>query len=289
MLKQKILIGILFMVIAVTFNGIKDGLAKILVLNYSPIFLIWSQLAVTYLVLLPVIVYQHGPRIIVPLHFWLQILRGVCLALGVGCFYTAVQYIPLADGTAVVFTTPLVVALLSPLLLGEKVNLRHWVTVVVGFVGVLLILRPDLEGSRLGYFIALGSGISLGFFFILTRKLASTTSTWVAAAYTPMAGAILLLPAIPFVWIAPEIKDFWLFFGFYVLSTAGQFFMVTSFRFGPAAVIAPFHFTQIITTTIFGLIVFSEFPESLTWVGIAIVISASIYLGIKEKDSEHKD
>ena len=74
---QKILVGILFMVIAVTFNEIKDGIAKLLVSDHSPIFLIWSQLVVTYLVLLPIVVYQHGPRIILPKHFGLQVLRGV--------------------------------------------------------------------------------------------------------------------------------------------------------------------------------------------------------------------
>ncbi|MBL6958766.1 MAG: DMT family transporter [Rhodospirillales bacterium] len=282
------LVGIVMMCAAVTFNATKDGLAKILVAGYEPLFLLWVQSVVTVLVFLPFIVARHGWSVVIPRPLGLQFLRGVTIIIGVGGFYTSVQYIPLADATAMIFAAPLVVTTLSPLILGETVGFKRWAAVIVGFIGVIIILRPDFSGDRIGYFIALGAGTGLGFFYMLNRNLSQYSAPFVAVAYTSLTAAILLTPVGPFKASPPKADDAAIIILFFVLAIIGQALMVSSFRFAPAATIAPFQYVQLIVATIFGWLVFQAFPDQLTWVGVALVVAAGLFIAYREGRG-HKD
>ncbi len=274
--------GMILMASAVTLNATKDGLAKMMVGELSPLLILWEQFAVTLILLVPLIVPRHGWRALLPSPLGPQILRGLFVTCGVGLFYWSVRYIPLAEATAMVLVGPLVVTALSSFMLGEKVGVRRWTAVVIGFIGVLIILRPDFSGDRFGHFLALGAGVSIGLFYIFNRLLAHASPPMAAVANAVIIGAVVLAPTVPFVWTSPPAEDAMIIAAFLCISTLGQFCMISSFRFAPASIVAPVVYFQIVGATVFGLIVFDAFPDTITWIGIAIVVGAGIYIGVRE-------
>ena len=276
------LLGIACLVTALSLNAVKDGIAKILGYQYSPLMLIWIQMVFTSLVLIPIVWKKHGAAIILPRPLGPQFLRGSLCILGVALFYWSLTFIPLADTTAMVFIAPIVVTAASPLLLGERTDLHRISAVIMGFVGTLVILRPDLGGERLGYLIGLAAGVSLGLFYVANRRLARVQAPLVAVSYTAIIGVFLLLPIMPFTWVAPEIEDLGLITVFLAFAIMGQIFLISAFLHAPASVLAPFQYTQLIAATLFGIIVFDAFPEPLTWTGITLVIGAGLYIALRE-------
>jgi drug/metabolite transporter (DMT)-like permease len=275
-------LGILMMIVGVSLNAFKDGLVKIMAIDFSPLLILWAQFTVTFLILLPFILWRHGLGILIPRPFGLQLMRGMSVMLGVSLFYWALNFIPLADATAMIFAAPIVVTAFSPLMLKEKVGTSKWIAVAMGFVGVLVILRPEMDGTRSGYFLALGAGITLGFFYMFNRKLAGRSPPFVAVLYTVMVGALLLLPVVPFVWIAPQPSQSAIIIWFFIIATAGQIFLVMSFRFAQASLLAPFQYAQIITATVFGYFAFGHFPDQWVWTGILLIVASGVFIALSQ-------
>lgn len=276
------LIGIIFLTTALSLNAVKDGVAKILGSDYSPLMLVWMHLAFASLVLLPIVWKKYGAASIRPSPLGPQIIRCALFILGITQFYWSLNFIPLTDTTAMVFIAPIVVTGLSPLLLGEKLGLHRTVAVIVGFVGMLVILRPDLGGERVGYIIGLGAGVCLGLFYIANRKLAVAQPQMAAVTYTAMIGTVILIPVLPFTWTTPSVEDMGLISIFLVLATVGQIFLISAFGYTPASALAPFQYSQLVAATIFGLIVFDSFPDIITWTGVVIVVGAGLYISFRE-------
>jgi len=274
--------GIALMIVAMVFLPIKDGMAKILGGTYSPLEIIWAQFCLVYLILAPVIMLRYGPRMLWPRPLGLQVLRGIFAVTGIGFFYWAVLYIPLASTTSIFFLAPLVVAALSPFVLNEPVDWRRWAAVIVGFMGVFLILRPDLDAFNRGFLIAVAGGVVIGLFYICNRKLAAGTPAIVALAHSVIIGAVLLSFAVPAVWVSPKAADIPMITGFVLCALVGQGLLMASFEYAPASVVAPFQYSAIISATLFGLFMLGEFPDIWTLLGIAIVIGSGIYIAVRE-------
>ena len=164
--------GILFVSTALSINAVKDGVAKLLGSYYPPLMLVWIHLAFTCLLLMPLVFKKYGRTVLFPQKFGIQVLRSTLFVLGISLFYWSLNYIPLADTTSMVFIAPIVVTALSPIILGEKLGLHRSLAVLVGFVGVYIILRPEFSGDRFGYILGLGAGSCLGMFYMANRKLA---------------------------------------------------------------------------------------------------------------------
>ena len=279
---QRPLKGIFLMVISMVFLPTKDGFAKILGAYYSPLEIVWAQFWLMYLVLVPFIIWRYGVRVLWPQPFGLQVARGISATIGIGFFYWAVLYIPLANTTAVYFLAPLIVTALSPFVLQEKVGVRRWSAVIIGFLGVSLILRPDVDGFNIGYGISLVGAICIGIFYVLNRKLAGVTPPIVALAHSVIIGAIVLACFVPAVWIAPRASDIPNLIYFVFFAIVGQGLLMAAFAHAAASLIAPFQYFGIVSATLFGYLVFSNLPDAWTWVGIAIVCGSGIYIAIRE-------
>ena len=270
------------MTCAVLLFAWKDAIVKITAGYYSPILVIWVQLAFMSGIWLPILIIRHGWNQLLPRPLPWQIARGLSLITGMGLFYWSVMIIPLADATAVSFTSPLIVAALSPLILGEKIGLHRWGAVVVGFLGAVILLRPVFSGESFGYIIAFSSGICVGFFYITSRKLAREGAPFATIVYPAYIGLIMLSPLIPFKWTAPRPQDVWLIIGFVILTSIAQTMVLSAFRFGQASLIAPFHYMHIVGATFFGYLLFSEFPDLITWIGITVVVGSGLYIAVRE-------
>ena len=276
------LIGILFVSTALSINAVKDGVAKLLGGYYPPLMLVWIHLAFTCLLLMPLVFKKYGRTILFPQKVGIQVLRSTLFVLGISLFYWSLNYIPLADTTSMVFIAPIVVTALSPIILGEKLGLHRSLAVLVGFVGVYIILRPEFSGDRFGYILGLGAGSCLGMFYMANRKLAEYQPQLVAVTYTAIFGTLLLLPTLPFVWIIPRLSDSALLTSFVLLAIIGQIFLISAFSYTKASTLAPFQYTQLIAATIVGVIVFDTFPDQTTWLGIFLIVVSGLYIALRE-------
>ena len=274
--------GIALMLVACIIFSMKDGFAKHLGGLYPVAELLWAQYSLMLLVTLFVVLKRHGVAALWPTHPWTQMLRGGLGVLTVGLFYLALKEIPLADATALAFTSPIVVTILAPFLLKESVGFRRWAAVLAGFAGILMIVQPGFDEFRIGSLYAIGAGAAFALFQLTTRQLADQEAPMVTVLYTALVGAVIMNALMPSLWITPTAKDALLLFAMATLAASGQAFLIYAFVAAPAAVVAPFFYSTIIVATTVGYFVFGEFPNPLAWVGIALVIACGVYIAIRE-------
>ena len=275
-------LGIIFMCCALSLNAVKDGLAKLLDGYYSPLFLVWLHLIFSCLILIPIVWAKYGKSILFPRPILLQIVRSMVFVIGISFFYWSLEYIPLADTTSMVFIAPILVTALSPWLLNEKVDFQRVLAVVFGFAGVLIILRPEFSGERIGYFLAFTGALGIGLFYIANRKLAKSQPQLVAVTYTAIIGTIFLTPLLTYLYKEPRVQDSIILLSFVSLATIGQILMISAFSFAQASVLAPFQYMQLLSAIVFGLLVFDAFPDIFTLTGASMLIVAGLFITYRE-------
>ena len=279
------LIGILLLVIAMAMFSSKDTLVKLMDGYYSPVVVMWAQMSFASLFFTPIISVKYGPDSLWPKTPLLQIMRATSVVTGIGMFYWSISLIPLAEATAITFVAPLITTSLSPVMLNEKIGLRRWTAVLIGFVGILIVLRPEFNGDRLGYLIAFGAGIMIGVFYAFNRLLASEAPPLVNQTYSSIIGALLLTPFIFSVWVPLRSEDMVLILSFCAIAALGQTCLFSSFLHGEASILAPLTLSQIVFATLFGYLFFNEFPDNVSILGIIVVISSAVYIAIRETRS----
>jgi drug/metabolite transporter (DMT)-like permease len=173
--------------------------------------------------------------------------------------------------------------MLSPLVLGEKVGMRRWLAVAVGFMGTLIIIRPGFQGLNPGAFMALGAGTSLALYMLLTRRIAGSASAMTTTFLTSLAGAVLTSIAVVFVWQAPTPQQWALFVLLAFIATAGHYLIVRAYDYAEASLLAPLGYTEMIMAVIVGWYFFGDFPDAWTFVGVGILIACAIYISYRER------
>lgn len=277
------LTAILLILAAMTLVPMMDGIAKYLSSSYPVTQIVWARYFFHLLALLPIVWWRYGRRALVPRRPVLQVIRGGLLLGSTVLFFAAIAQMPLADALALVFVSPLVVTALSPLLLGETVGMRRWSGVVVGFLGACLIIRPGLEVMQWGSLLALGAGTVYALYIIATRKLSGSAPPLVTLTYTALLGAVVMSVLTPGAWITPGLKDLALMIGMGLLAAAGHFLLIKAFERAPASLLAPFSYSEIVMATIIGYVVFGDFPDPWTWVGIAVIVASGLYISLRER------
>jgi drug/metabolite transporter (DMT)-like permease len=280
--RQAVLAGILFMLAAVFLFAFNSAAGKWLVAKYSVGEFLLLRSTMTLVLLLPLIwragwrVFAHAPR---P---GLQLLRVVLSSLEIAMFFWAVGYMPLADTTTFYLAGPIYVTALSVLLLGERVGWRRWTAVLVGFCGVVIALRPSAASVTLPALIALGGSMIYALLMITTRMLRETDQT---VLMTTQLLGILLFAAVmaPFGWIAPALPDLMLLAGIAILQVVSLFSSVRSLQLADASVVAPYQYSLILWSVLFGWQVFGEVPDAYTMIGAAIIVAAGLYIFWRER------
>lgn len=276
------LFGIVVMISAMAFFSLKDGLAKFIVTDVTPLHLIWLQFAVTFFLMAAVTYPKHGFQAFVPTPPGLQLWRGMTVVAGIGAFYWTLIYVPLAEASAMILIAPLVVTALSPFFLGEKIGPRRIAAVVIGFLGVLFILQPGFRGDIQGYLIGILTGLLYGLNYILTRKIGSGHSPLVGVAHSVLIGLVVLTPWIMLNWQPVPPAQYGTIIAFMLFAIIGHSCMISAFRYAPATVIAPYQYTVIVFAAAVGFLFFGTFPDVYSWAGIALIITAGLYIAVRE-------
>lgn len=220
----------------------------------------------------------------------LHSIRAIC---GTGCFFSfvlAIQFITFAETYTLLLTAPLWVAVLSIFFFKEQIGVHRWAAILIGFAGVLIVLRPGLISLSWASLLVLMGALSLAIFLILTRKIGPKEPMINMVLFPVITDCLVFIPIILWMgdWTPPQFEHFALFLaaGFFYL--IGTTFSAVGFSRGDSSMLAPLQYSQIIWGTIIGLIIFNEIPEKWTIIGAAVITLSGVYLFYREHKA-HKN
>lgn len=278
------LLGIGFMLAAMAILPVIDVFAKKLGQAGMPILIVvWARALFGGLMTLPFALRAEGARAFRPAQPLRQLARAILLFGATFLFFNALKFLPIADALAIFFVNPLVIVILSALALHERVGPRRWAAVAVGFLGTLIIIRPGMVEVNPGTFFAIGSGVALGSYFVLTRAMAGAADAMVLNFQTSAIGAGLMTLALPILWQPPSPVQWLMLASLGVIATLGHVLITKAYEHGEASLLAPLAFTEIVMATILGWWFFGDLPDRWTVLGVAILIASAIYISIRER------
>lgn len=217
----------------------------------------------------------------------LQIIRAVLLFAGTAFNFTALKYLPLTTTIAFFFAAPMVVCLLSIPILKEKVGLKRFAAIFVGFIGVLIIVAPWGDEFDYHVFLAVAAMLGASGYFVMTRVVAGKDSNSVAQFYCAGVPTLLLAPVALTYWQWPTTSlDWGLLVLLGTLGMLGHSLLTLAHRFAEASVLAPMVYSQIIYITLFSWIFFNSVPSLSTLVGVSIIIASGVYIWSRERALE---
>lgn len=276
--------GIGMMCIALIAFSMLDATAKWLGQSLSSIEIAWARYAGQFALSLFIINPWAAPGVWRTRRLWLQIVRSLLLVATTVANFFALQYLQLDQTMSIVFSTPFFVALFAGPLLGEWIGPRRWIAIMVGFAGILVIVRPTTEGLHPAVIASLLGALCYAFYNICTRLLAATDSTATTMFYSSTIGAVLLTIPLPWFWSTPTdplVISNMALMGLY--GGGGHLLLVLAHRRAPAAVLAPFLYSQIIWMILAGWLLFGQVPNQWTLIGSGIVIASGLYLLSRER------
>ncbi|ODT81729.1 MAG: hypothetical protein ABS76_11100 [Pelagibacterium sp. SCN 64-44] len=225
-----------------------------------------------------------GKNLFISNNWKLEILRGACLLATTGLNFLAMRYLPLTVTSAIQFTSPLLICAMSGPLLGEKVGWRRWLAIAVGFVGILVIVRPGTEAFQPAALLSLGCAFFLALFSILTRKLAGVDTAMTQQFYAGATPVILLLPVAFTGWTWPSMPVSWL--AFFIMGAAGlggHYLNSVAHRFATPATLAPFSYLSLIYLSIASWLIFDQPPDQGFVLGVCIIVASGLYIWLRER------
>lgn len=282
---------VVLMLLSVAVFSLMDAGLKTLSGHYPPFQVAALRGAASLPWLLAWALATVGARALLRVRWSLQLLRGALGIVMMAAFAYALRTLPLTTAYALFFVAPLLITALSMPLLGERVGPRRWTAIMVGFVGVLVALRPGAAGavSTAGLAVllaALGYAVSA----VTVRVLARTDSTQAMVVWLMLlmaAGAGLL--AWPH-WVALRAADAWIILGVGIAGACGQYTITEAFRLGEASLLAPLEYTALVWGVLLDVSVWGVLPLPRMWLGAAIIVASGLYLLRRERvhlEAEH--
>ncbi len=284
----QILSGILLMVAAVTTFAMLDATAKYTVKSLSTAMVVCFRYGIASAYVTILLWRMGGARLLVTRHRTLHAMRGLLLLGATGFNFFALNYLQLAQTSAITFSNPLIVCVLSPWLLGERVGLRRWLAVIVGFIGVLIIVRPGTAGFHWAMTASVLSALCGALYQIATRHVGLHDQALTSLFYMTLTGALGAVPLALVDWQTPQSWQWGLLGLAAIFGTAGHFMLTEAHRRAPASVLAPFVYTQIIPMIAIGFLVFGDIPDRWTLAGGLVVIASGLYVLYRERPGSRR-
>jgi drug/metabolite transporter (DMT)-like permease len=280
--RRSLLIGVGFAVLAGLTFIFMDTLAKLLVARYSFIQVTWGRYFFHMLPLLALLTVRGQLHLARTGRPGLQLVRSALLFAASALFVLALRYLPLADAITLNHASPLLVTALSVPLLAEKVGWRRWAAVSVGFLGVLVVVRPGFETMHWAVVLPLVTATSMAFYNIATRMLAATDPPLTTIFYTGVVGTVASTAMVPFVWTP---MDLWGWVGLVaigVIGFLGHLSYIHAFRHAPPSFLSPMGYLGLVWATLAGWLLFDQLPDRWTFTGMAIIAGSGLYILYRE-------
>ena len=275
--------GVLMALLATVAYAVVDTLSKYQARDYPVEMIVWARYAVPLALLLAFFLPQRGRRMLHTAYPLLQLVRGALLTAGTVFIVFAYRVMPIAEAQAISFIHPLLLTLLAVVFLGEKVSRLGWVAVLLGFSGVLVIVRPGGGLFTIAALLPLGLALCFSSYQIFTRMVARKEDSINSLFCVLLVGSAVMSLALPFAWIAPTAKGLFFFGLIGVVSGIGHFSTIKALEYAPASLVAPFAYIQLLWVSILGVVVFGDFPDPLTLVGMAIVVAGGLLVAASHR------
>ncbi len=252
-----------------------DGLSKYLTQLYPVFLVVWARYLAQVVLMLGMFAPRMGRRVFHTLRPWPQLLRGLSLVSVSIMFISGLRYIPLAEATAVIFLTPLMVTVASALL-GERVSHSQWLAVGVGLLGVMIIVRPGGALFTPAVLLPFGAAISFTVYQLLTRRLSGTDHPVTSNFLSSLVGFLVMSVLVTFNWRTPSVHDAVLMASLGLMAMSGHLVLTQAFRYASAASLAPFTYGQIVFAGIVGFIAFGHIPDVDAIAGMTVIIASGL-------------
>jgi drug/metabolite transporter (DMT)-like permease len=287
--RSDVLRGILLMCAGVSLFPFMNAAVKLLAADYPVTEIVWARFTGHLIIMLIVFLPHHRWALLWPRRPAVQIGRSVLMLVSNLVFVMAIARVPLATASAIGFTAPLLVTALSVPLLHESVGARRWSAVLIGFAGALLVIRPGSGFHDPAVLLLLLSSLAYALYQIATRWVSRHDNAATGIVFAALLGSLAMTFVLPFVFVPPRtLWDGMLFCSLGLFGGAGHYLIIRAFQLGPAAVMAPLGYIELVGTVTLGYLIFDNFPDAWTWVGAAVIIGSGLYIALRERQRRER-
>jgi drug/metabolite transporter (DMT)-like permease len=257
--------------------------AKALTGDFPVIELLWARTAGHLAFVVAAFGPRPGRRLFATRNPVFQLARSLLLLGSTAFNFVALRYIGLATAATINFTAPCIVALLAVPMLGERVGARRWMAIGVGFLGVLVVVRPGGDVTRLASLLSLGTAVCYAGYQVLTRLVAATDPPETTVGYSALVGTALTTVLVPFSWISPASwTQLGLLLSMGVTGGIGHYMVARAYMCAPASVVSPFNYVQLLGATATGYLFFGDVPGPTLWLGAALIVASGLSIALTE-------
>ena len=276
--KTKESIGIIFGIFAYLSFSILDAIQKTLILHNS----VFQLLLVKYFFVLFLALFESKRKnnhlFYKSKNIKLQIFRSVLSVIESGCFVLSFKYLSLANAHSVGSLAPVIVVAVSAIILKEKVSPKTWIAIFIGFIGVLIILRPTSSIFDPKALLPLITAFVLGFYQIITKKVSQYDKNETSLFYTSIIGIITMSLIASNFWLPIDKSSYLMFLGIGIFFSLGLYFQIIALSKARASIIQPFHYTLIFWAIVFGYIFYNDISDMFTVIGAVIITCSGIFV-----------
>ena len=277
-------VGIALAILAVLLFTLMDTIGKSLTATYPVVQVVWARYFFSLLALGALLPARGVVELVRTRRLGVQTGRGALVAVATLCMISAISVVPLADAYAITFTAPLMVTLFSIPLLGERVRWRRWTAILVGFSGVLVVIRPGFAEVHPAMLLLIVTAACFALYQILTRQVSRVPgeSTFAMLFYLSLVGAVAFTIAAPFFWRTVVPFDWVWLVAMGILGALGHLPLIRALTLAPASLVAPFAYSQIIWALALGWLIFGDLPDGWMLAGCAVIIGSGLYVFYRE-------
>ncbi|WP_456385816.1 DMT family transporter [Profundibacter sp.] len=273
--------GILMMILAIFAFSVLDVTAKTLTMRIGVMQTLWARYAGQTLVVF-IIILPHLKSRLRTKYPKLQLLRAVFMLGATTFFFTGLSFLGLAESTAIMDISPVLITLGAALFLGERFGARRAFGVLAALIGAMVIIRPGSGVLSLYALLPIAAAVCYAGFSLVTRYVGQSESVWTSLFYSAALGGTIFTVLIPFYWQTPDTTAILLMIGIALLSVLPQLFLIHALRLAQASVVAPFGYVGLLFATVWGMIFFGDYPDALTYLGAFIIVAAGVYVWHRE-------
>ena len=280
--------GIIWHVVGMLLFGSMDAVSKYLTTLLPVPEILWVRYLFFAFFGFVLAIYLGGFQALRTKILIIQILRGLALVSEIILFTYSFRYLPLADAHVMAATVPLMVLALAVPILGEKVGFRRWLAVIIGFLGILIILRPGFEEWNPILILPLLGAVGFAVYLVLTRMAARHDSVGTSAFYTGIVGFIILSFMVPTQWESPTIQEWgWLIVAS-ILGLVAHISIMKGLTLSEASALQPFNYIVLVWATFLGFVVFGDIPDLITCSGAGVIVASGLYAWNRERIQSNK-
>ena len=281
---DRVLRAILAILFSVSCFSVLNAISKTLTEHYPVAEVVWARYIVAFGFMLVLFLPRSGRNLFRWHNVGSQIVRGLLLFASSLFYFHGLVHMPLATAASISLCSPLIVTALSARFLGEPVGAKRWIAVMVGFAGALIVVRPGSADFNWYALLIVASTTSSALYQLYSRRYGQTERPDASANMATIVGTVAAAPFLPFEWVTPVPGwDLVLFLGLGAMAAIGHYSLTIAYSQAPAAVVAPFNYTQLVGAAILGYLVFDNIPDFWTWVGAAVIVCSGLYIGHQER------